>query len=43
MQNTKDLDREVERLLDVIGGEPLTQSGFENEDPDGDFRSEDEG
>ena len=42
MQNTKDVEREVQRLLDMIGGEPLAQSGFENEEPEPDFRSDEE-
>ena len=42
MQNTKDFDQDVQRLLDMIGGEPLAQSGFENEEPEPDFRSDEE-
>jgi hypothetical protein len=30
MQNLNDFDREVQLLLDMIGGEPLAKSGFES-------------
>lgn len=42
MQNTKDFDRDVQRLLVMIGGEPLAESGFENEEPEADFRFDEE-
>jgi hypothetical protein len=42
MQNLKDFDRDVQLLLDMIGGEPLTKSGFESEEPDADYRSDEE-
>jgi hypothetical protein len=42
MQNTNDFDQKVEQLLDMIGGEPLADSGFEQEQPEPDFRSDEE-
>jgi hypothetical protein len=42
VQNTNDFDRNVQLLLDMIGGEPLAESGFEQEDPEPDFRSDEE-
>lgn len=42
MQNTNDFDQRVQQLLDMIGGEPLAGSGFEEEDPEPDFRSDEE-
>jgi hypothetical protein len=42
MQNTNDFDQNVEQLLEMIGGEPLAGSGFEQEEPEPDFRSGDE-
>jgi hypothetical protein len=42
VQNTKDFDRNVQLLLDMIGGEPLAESGFEQEDPEPDFCSNEE-
>jgi hypothetical protein len=40
MQNTNDFDKNVQLLLDMIGGEPLAGSGFEQEDPEPEFRSD---
>jgi hypothetical protein len=40
MQN--DLDRSVRAFLDMIGGEPLAGSGFENAEPDPEYSSEEE-
>ncbi len=40
MQNTNYFDQRVQQLLDMIGGEPLAGSGFEQEEPEPDFRSE---
>ncbi len=42
MQNTNDFDQRVQQLLDMIGGEPLSGSGFEQEDSEPDFSSEEE-
>jgi hypothetical protein len=42
MQNLNDFDRDVQLLLDMIGGEPLAKSGFEGEEPDPDFRADEE-
>jgi hypothetical protein len=42
MQNLNDFDRDVQLLLDKIGGEPLMKSGFESEEPDADYRSDEE-
>jgi hypothetical protein len=42
MQNTNDFDQKVEQLLDTIGGEPLAGSGFEEQEPEPDFRSDEE-
>jgi hypothetical protein len=42
MQNTNDFDQKVEQLLDMIGGEPLPGSGFEQEEAEPDFRSDEE-
>lgn len=42
MQNLNDFDRDVQLLLDMIGGEPLAKSGFESEEPDPDYRSDEE-
>jgi hypothetical protein len=42
MQNLNDFDRDVQLLLDMIGGEPLAKSGFESEEPDADYRSDEE-
>ena len=40
MQNSNDFDRGVQLLLDMVGGEPLANSGFESEEPDADYRSD---
>ena len=40
MQSTNDFDQRVQQLLDMIGGEPLTGSGFEQEEPEPDFHSD---
>jgi hypothetical protein len=42
MQSTNDFDQNVQQLLDMIGGEPLLGSGFEEEEPEPDFRSDEE-
>lgn len=42
MQNTNDFDQRVQQLLDMIGGEPLTGSGFEQDEPEPEFRSDEE-
>ena len=42
MQNTNDFDEKAEQLLDFIGGQPLAGSGFENEEPEPDFHSDEE-
>lgn len=42
MQNTNDFDKRVQQLLDMIGGEPLSGSGFEKEEPEPDFRADEE-
>lgn len=42
MQNLNDFDRDVQLLLDMIGGESLANSGFESEEPDPDYRSDEE-
>ena len=42
MQNTNDFDQKAQQLLDFIGGEPLSGSGFENEEPETDFGSGEE-
>ena len=42
MQSTNDFDQRVQQLLDTIGGEPLAGSGFEQEVPEPDFRSDEE-
>ena len=42
MQNLNDFDRDVQLLLDMIGGEPLAKSGFETEKPDPEYRSDEE-
>jgi hypothetical protein len=42
MQNLNDFDRDVQLLLDMIGGEPLAKSGFESEEPELEFRSDEE-
>jgi hypothetical protein len=41
VQTTNDFDRSVQALLDIIGGEPLAGSGFESEDPQPEYGSED--
>lgn len=42
MQTANDFDRNVQALLDMIGGEPLAGSGFESEEPQLEFGSEEE-
>lgn len=42
MHNTKDFDRDVQKLLDVIGGESLDGSGFESERSHPEYDSEEE-
>jgi hypothetical protein len=42
MQNLNDFNRNVQLLLDMIGGEPLAESGFETEEPEPEYRSEKE-
>jgi hypothetical protein len=42
MQNANDFDRRVQALLDMIGGEPLAGSGFEHEEPQSEYGSEQE-
>ena len=42
MQTANDFDRSVQALLDMIGGEPLTGSGFESEEPQPEYGSEEE-
>jgi hypothetical protein len=42
VQTANDFDRSVEALLDMIGGEPLAGSGFEREEPQPEFGSEEE-
>ena len=42
MQTANDFDRNVQALLDMIGGEPLAGSGFETEDPQAEYGSGEE-
>ncbi len=42
MQTANDFDRSVQALLDIIGGEPLAGSGFESEEPQPEYGSEEE-
>lgn len=42
MQNTNDFDQNVQQSLDMIGGDPLVGSGFEKEEAEPDFRSDEE-
>lgn len=42
MQNTNDFDRDVQLLLDMIGGEPLIGSGFEAEESEPEYQSAEE-
>ena len=42
MQNTKDFDKDVQGLLDMIGGEPLAESGFGAEEPQREYGSDEE-
>jgi hypothetical protein len=37
MTHSSNLPSDVERLLDTVGGEPLTGSGFEDEQPEPGF------
>jgi hypothetical protein len=40
MQNQKDLNQAIQSVLEFVGGEPLTGSGFEAELPEPTFDSE---
>lgn len=40
MQNTNDFDKDVQGVLEMIGGEPLAGSGFEGEQSHLDYDSE---
>ena len=42
MQTANDFDRNVQALLDLIGGEPLASSGFETEQPQSEYSSDEE-
>ena len=43
MQNLQDIQRDtLSASLDAIGGEPLTGSGFETEEPESDFSNTNE-
>jgi hypothetical protein len=42
VQTANDFDRNVQALLDKIGGEPLAGSGFESEEPQPEYGSEEE-
>jgi hypothetical protein len=42
MQTANDFDRSVQALLDMIGGEPLAGSGFEVEESQSEYDSEQE-
>ena len=42
MQNSNDFDRSVRAMLAMIGGEPLTGSGFESEEPQPEYDSDEE-
>ena len=42
MQSTNDFDQKAQQVLDMIDGEPLAGSGFEKEEPEPDFRSDEE-
>ena len=42
MQTANDFDRSVQALLDMIGGEPLAGSGFETEEAQPEYCSEEE-
>jgi hypothetical protein len=42
MQNTNNFDRDVQALLDMIGGDSLAGSGFEGEQSHPDYGSEEE-
>jgi len=42
VQTANDFDRIVQALLDMIGGEPLAGSGFETEQPQPEYGSEEE-
>ncbi len=37
MQNSQQLDQEIQGLLDFVGGQVLDGSGFENEQPEPDY------
>jgi len=42
MQNSPDIQHDLSAAsLDAIGGEPLTGSGFESEEPESDFHTTD--
>jgi hypothetical protein len=40
MQNSNDPEPDVQLLLEIVGGEPLVQSGFENEEPEPGYLSD---
>jgi hypothetical protein len=42
MQPVIDFDRSVRAVLDMIGGEPLAGTGFESEEPQVEYGSEEE-
>jgi hypothetical protein len=42
MQKTKTFDHHVQKLLDMIGGEPLTGSGFDSEEPHPEYGAEED-
>jgi hypothetical protein len=42
VQNANDFDRSVQDLLDMIGGEQLTGSGFESDEPEPEYGSDEE-
>jgi len=42
VQTANEFDRSVRALLDMIGGESLTGSGFESEEPQPEYSSEEE-
>jgi hypothetical protein len=42
MQTGNDFDRNVQALLDLIGGEPLAGSGFETEEAQPEYGSDEE-
>jgi len=40
VQTANDFERNVQALLDMIGGDPLAGSGFEGEEPQPEYGSE---